>query len=54
MDDVIEAIEEQLSWRIEDEGIGHYEFWGTDYYDQDLTAVLETDKVYINFPSVRN
>jgi hypothetical protein len=48
-----EQIEEQLEWSAEDQGIGPYEFWGTNYNDVDLTAVLETDEVGIEFPSTK-
>ena len=53
MEDLIEAIEEQLEWGVEDDGIRPYEFWGTDYNDVNMVPVLNTNEVTVTYPAAR-
>jgi len=51
---VEEMINEQLDYCIEDQGIGQYEFWGTNYYDENKIPVLTTDTVVVQYPVTRD
>ena len=39
----------QIEGEIQDMGIGHYEFWGTDYYDKNEQMVLTTEEIMIQY-----
>ena len=48
-EDVEERINEQLDFTLEDEGIGSYEFWGTDYFDKNMVPHLTTTSVVVEY-----
>jgi len=53
-DAVEEMVNEQLDYRMEDHGIGEYEFWGTKNFDTNEIPSLTTDTVVVQYPVVRD
>ncbi len=48
-DTFVDIINESIVYQYEDDGIGSYEFHGTDYYDENLIPYLTTDDVMVQY-----
>ena len=44
-----EIVNDQITYHYEDDGIGSYEFHGTDYYDENWIPYLTTDDIVVQY-----